>query len=68
VIEDLDFHDAREWVGKTPGNRPSQGKRGRRFRHQVAGLPTAPLRDRLVQMTANAGLWAIAEAPASAKR
>jgi hypothetical protein len=68
VIEDLDFHDARELGREGTGNRPSRGKRGRSFRHQVAGLPTAQLRDRLVQMTANAGRWVIAVEAASTSR
>jgi hypothetical protein len=68
VIEDLDFHDARELGRERTGNRPSRGKRGRSFCHQVAGLPTAQLRDRLVQMTANAGLWMIAVEAASTSR
>ncbi len=32
------------------------GRRGRRFRRAVAGIPTGKLRDRFAQMTANADL------------
>jgi hypothetical protein len=41
-----------------------RGRRGRRLRATVAGIPTARFRDRLVQMAANAGLWVIAVDPA----
>lgn len=64
VIEDLDFKDARELGRERSSNRPSRGKRGKSFRRTVAGLPTARLRDRLVQMAANAGLSVIAVDPA----
>jgi hypothetical protein len=56
VIEDLDFAQAREQGREETGNRPARGRRGRGFRRLVAGIPTARFRDRLVQMTANAGL------------
>ncbi|MGH3293993.1 MAG: hypothetical protein ACRDP7_19510 [Trebonia sp.] len=56
VIEDLDFAEARAEGRERTGNRPSRGKRGRGFRRLIAGIPTARFRDRLVQMTANAGL------------
>ena len=68
VIEDLDFNDARELGQERTGHRPSQGKRGKSFRRTVAGLPTARLRDRLVQMGANAGLSVIAVDPAYTSR
>jgi len=68
VIEDLDFKDARELGWERTGNRPSRGKRGKSFRRTVAGLPTARLRDRLVQMAANAGLSVIAVDPAYTSR
>jgi hypothetical protein len=64
AIENLDFADARERGRERAGRRPSRGVRGRRFRAVVAGLPTARFRDRLVQMTANAGLHVIAVDPA----
>jgi hypothetical protein len=44
-------------------SRPSRGKRGRRFRRAISGIPTARLRDRLVQMAANAGLSVIVVDP-----
>jgi len=68
VIEDLDFKDARELGRERTGNRPSRGKRGKSFRRTVAGLPTARLRDRLVQMAANAGLSVITVDPAYTSR
>src|SRR5262249_47563964 len=42
--------------------------RGRGFRQMTAGLPTARLRDRLVQMTANAGLSVLVADPAYTSR
>ncbi|MBO0682620.1 MAG: hypothetical protein J2P45_05645 [Candidatus Dormibacteraeota bacterium] len=64
AIEDLDFADARQAGRETLG----RGKRGRRRRRQVAGLPTACFRERLVQMCANAGLWVVAADPAYTSR
>ena len=68
VIEDLDFTQARNEGRERHGNRPSRGKRGRAFRRLVAGIPTGKLRDRLVQMTANAGLSVIVVDPAYSSR
>jgi IS605 OrfB family transposase len=68
VIEDLDFARARELGREETGNRPACGRRGRRFRRLVAGIPTARFRDRLVQMTANAGLSVIVVDPAYTSR
>jgi hypothetical protein len=48
--------------------RPSRGRRGRRFRALVAGIPTARFRDRLVQMAANRGVFVIAVDPAYTSR
>jgi hypothetical protein len=59
TIEDLDFAEARGEGRERTGNRPSRGKRGRGFRRLVAGIPTARFRDRLTQMTANAGLCVV---------
>jgi hypothetical protein len=59
VIEDLDFADARAEGRERAGNRPSRGRRGRDFRRAVSGIPTGKLRDRVVQMAANAGLSVI---------
>jgi hypothetical protein len=68
VIEDLDFAEARAEGRERYGNRPSRGRRGRAFRRLVAGIPTGKLRDRLVQMAANAGLSAIVVDPAYTSR
>ena len=68
VIEDLDFTDARAEGREHHGSRPSRGSRGRDFRHAISGIPTGKLRDRLVQMAANAGLWVIVVDPAYTSR
>jgi IS605 OrfB family transposase len=68
VIEDLDFAQAREQGREETGNRPSRGRRGRGFRRLLAGIPTARFRDRLAQMTANAGLSVIVVDPAYTSR
>lgn len=60
AIEDLDFAKARDTGRGTMG----RGRRGKRFRRCVAGIPTARFRDRLVQMAANSGLSVIAVDPA----
>src|SRR6266545_4012282 len=58
-IEDLDFADARQ-VGR---ERLGRGRRGKRFRATVAGIPTRQFRDRLVQMAANRGIAVVATDP-----
>jgi hypothetical protein len=68
VIEDLDFADARAEGREQHRGRPSRGARGRRFRRLVAGIPTGRFRDRLVQMTASAGLAVIVADPAYTSR
>ncbi len=68
VIEDLDFTEARSEGRERGGNRPSRGRRGRVFRHTVSGIPTRKFRDRLVQMTHNAGLAVVAVDPAYTSR
>ena len=68
VIEDLDFADAREQGRERAGSRPSRGRRGRGFRRLVSGIPAGKFRDRLVQMTANAGLAVIVVDPAYTSR
>ena len=68
VVEDLNFAEARSEGREKTGNRPSRGKRGRRFRHLVAGIPTARFRDRLAQMTANADLSVVTVDPAYTSR
>jgi IS605 OrfB family transposase len=68
VIEDLDFTQARAEGRERSGNRPSRGRRGRAFRRAFSGIPTARFRDRLVQMTHNAGLAVVAVDPAYTSR
>ena len=68
VIEDLDFAAARAEGRERAGNRPSRGRRGRDFRRAVSGIPTGKLRDRLIQMAANAGLPVIVVDPAYTSR
>jgi IS605 OrfB family transposase len=68
VIEDLDFAEQRAEGREHTGIRPSRGKRGRKFRHLIGGIPTARFRDRLVQMTCNAGLHVIVVDPAYTSR
>ena len=68
VIEDLDFTEARSEGRERAGGRPSRGRRGRAFRRAVSGIPTGRFRDRLVQMTRNAGLTVIAVDPAYTSR
>jgi hypothetical protein len=58
-IEDLGFADARHAGRETLG----RGRRGKRFRRTVAGIPTRQFRDRLVQMAANRGLAVVAIDP-----
>jgi hypothetical protein len=68
VIENLDFADARHQGRERAGNRPSHGRRGRAFRHQVAGIPTARFRDRLTCMAYNTRIAVIAVDPACTSR
>jgi hypothetical protein len=68
VIEDLNFAAARELGREHAGSRPSRGRRGRRYRALAAGIPTGKFRDRLVQMTHNAGFAVIAVDPAYTSR
>jgi IS605 OrfB family transposase len=68
VIEDLDFAQARAEGRERAGSRPSRGRRGRAFRRAVSGIPTGKLRNRLVQMAANAGLHVIVVDPAYTSR
>ena len=68
VIEDLDFADAREQGRERAGSRPTRGRRGRAFRRLVSGIPAGKFRDRLVQMTSNAGLAVIVVDPAYTSR
>jgi hypothetical protein len=59
VVENLNFADARHSGRETLG----RGRRGRRFRRIVAGIPTRRFRDLLVGMAANHHLWVIAVDP-----
>ena len=59
-IEDLNFADVRQGGRETLG----RGRRGKRFRRVVAGIPTRQFRDRLVQMAANRGIAVVAVDPA----
>ena len=68
VIEDLDFAEVRAEGRERAGSRPSRGRRGKDFRRAVCGIPTGKLRDRLVQMAANAGLSVIIIDPAYTSR
>jgi hypothetical protein len=58
-VENLNFTDARQTGRETLG----RGRRGKRFRRTVIGIPTAQFRDRLVQMAANRGIAMVAMDP-----
>jgi hypothetical protein len=60
VIENLDFADARATGRDTMG----RGKRGKRFRRTVAGIPTARFRTRLTSMATRRGFAIIGVDPA----
>ena len=68
VIEDLNFAKARSEGRERTGNRPSRGRRGRRFRRLVADIPTGRFRNRLTQMAANANLHVVVVDPAYSSR
>ncbi|ACU54351.1 transposase, IS605 OrfB family [Acidimicrobium ferrooxidans DSM 10331] len=68
VIENLDFAESRDIGRELHGNRPSRGKRGRRFRRLIAGIPTAKFRNLLIQMAANTGITVVAVDPAYTSR
>jgi IS605 OrfB family transposase len=68
VIENLDFGDTRDQGRERTGGRPARGRRGRAFRHQVAGIPTARFRDRLTHMAHNSGMAVVAVDPAYTSR
>jgi hypothetical protein len=59
MVEDLDFADARQTGRETLG----RGRRGKRFRRTVSGIPTRAFRDLLIGMAANHHLWVIAVDP-----
>jgi hypothetical protein len=58
-IENLDFADTRQVGRETLG----RGRRGKRFRRVVGGIPTRQFRDRLTQMAANRGIAVVAVDP-----
>jgi hypothetical protein len=58
-IEGLDFADARQVGRETLG----RGRRGKRLRRVVAGIPTRQFRGRLTQMAANRGIVVVAIDP-----
>ena len=60
AVEDLDFADARAVGRETMG----RGRRGKRFRKTVSGIPTAVFRNRLAAQTAAAGIRLLAVNPA----
>jgi hypothetical protein len=64
AVENLDFAEARTTGRETMG----LGRRGKKLRRTVSGLPTAQFRDRLAAMTYSAGLWIIAVDPAYTSR
>ena len=59
AIENLNFADARDTGRETMG----RGKKGKKWRRTVAGLPTAKFRDRLTAMAHTHGVWIIAVDP-----
>jgi IS605 OrfB family transposase len=60
VVENLDFADARSTGRETLGS----GRRGKRLRRTVAGIPTRKLRDRLTAMASRRGVAVIGVDPA----
>ena len=60
VVENLDFADARATGRETLG----RGRRGKRLRRNVAGIPTAKLRSRLTSMASRRGIAVIGVDPA----
>jgi hypothetical protein len=59
IVENLDFADARQNGRETMG----YGRRGRKFRRIVAGIPTRRFRTMLVGMAASQQVWVIAIDP-----
>jgi hypothetical protein len=64
VVENLDFVDARATGRETLG----RGKRGKRLRRTVAGIPTGKFRIRLTGMAARRGIAIIGVDPAYTSR
>jgi IS605 OrfB family transposase len=59
-IENLNFEDARNTGRETMG----RGKRGKKFRKTVSGIPTGAFKSRLASMAYEQGLYIIAVDPA----
>ncbi len=64
AVENLGFADARATGRETMG----RGKRGRKFRRSVAGIPTAQFRERIRGMAWHQGLVVVAVDPAYTSR
>jgi IS605 OrfB family transposase len=64
VMENLDFADARATGRDTMG----RGRRGKRFRRTVTGIPTGKFRTRLTAMAARRGIGVIGVDPAYTSR
>lgn len=64
VVENLDFADTRATGRETLGN----GRRGKRLRRTVAGIPTAKFRSRLTSMASRRGISIIGVDPAYTSR
>jgi IS605 OrfB family transposase len=60
VVENLNFADARATGRETLG----RGRRGKRFRRTIAGIPTRRFRDRLTAMATRRGIAVIGADPA----
>ena len=60
VVENLDFADARSTGRETMG----RGRRGKRLRRTVAGMPTGKFRSRLTSMASRRGVAVIGVDPA----
>jgi hypothetical protein len=60
TVEDLDFADARTIGRETLG----RGRRGKRFRRTVSGIPTAVFRNRMSALTSRHGMRLLAVNPA----
>ena len=60
MVEDLGFDDGRVIGRETMG----RGQRGKRFRRDVASIPTAKFKTRLVAMASRMGIAVIAVDPA----
>ena len=64
VVENLDFVDARATGRETLG----RGRRGKRLRRTIAGIPTRRFRARLTGMAARSGVAVIGVDPAYTSR